>query len=127
MSYIPYPGFELNNLNELGNDLLPNNRTFQQRFDDTYYYNNNLGWRERPANQIPTEAELRREKASEMLENTVGDYILEPVGEVSITVGKMLWSATGATLKFLAYGIGAGAVGVIAWNSYAYVKNEVLG
>ena len=123
MSYMPYPGYNLNDLNELGNDLLPNNRTFQQRFDDTYYYNNNLGWRERPANQIPTEAELRRRKASGMLENTVGDYILEPAGNF----GMMLLSITGTTLKFLAYGIGAGAVGVIAWNSYAYVKNEVLG
>ena len=120
---MPYPGYNLNDLNELGNDLLPNNRTFQQRFDDTYYYNNNLGWRERPANQIPTEAELRRRKASGMLENTVGDYILEPAGNF----GMMLLSITGTTLKFLAYGIGAGAVGVIAWNSYAYVKNEVLG
>ena len=123
MSYMPYPGYNLNDLNELGNDLLPNNRTFQQRFDDTYYYNNNLGWRERPANQIPTEAELRRRKASGMLENTVGDYILEPAGNF----GMMLLSITGTTLKFLAYGIGAGAVGVIAWTSYAYVKNEVLG
>jgi hypothetical protein len=88
-----------------------------------WIYNQEVGWREKTWEERHPPYSIK----NNFLNPIVGERILRPTGEGTFTVGRFLWDAATTTLKFTVYGVGAGAIAIVVWNSFAYVKNEVMG